>query len=92
VNRWRGQVGLPPVGESDLPALLKPLDVAGGKATLVDMTGQSPASGKKTRILAVSLPHGAQTWFFKITGDEGTVESQKAAFLKFVQTARLPNG
>jgi hypothetical protein len=92
VNRWRGQVGLPAATESQLPGLLTPLDVAGGKAMLVDMTGQSAETGKKTRIIAVSLPQGGSTWFFKMIGDEATVEGQKAAFLKFVQSTKPPNG
>jgi len=91
VNRWRGQIGLEPVEESQLAGLLAPLDVAGGKAMLVDMTGKSPEA-KKSRIIACLLPRGGNTWFFKMIGDESTVASQKAAFLKFVQSTRLPNG
>ena len=91
VNRWRSQISLQPVEEGQLAGLLAPLDVAGGKAMLVDMTGHSPDT-KKSRIIAVSLPRGGNTWFFKMIGDDTTVAGQKTAFLKFVQSTRLPNG
>ncbi len=40
VNRWRGQVGLDPIQDADLPKETKTLDVAGVKATLVNMVGK----------------------------------------------------
>ena len=92
VNRWRGQIGLNPVAESDLGALLSPLDVDGGKAMLIDMTGQGQEAGKKVRLIAVSLRKGENSWFFKIIGDEPVVAKQRAGFIHFVQSTRLPNG
>jgi hypothetical protein len=39
VNRWRGQIGLPPATEEDLGKLTREITVDGSKATLVDMVG-----------------------------------------------------
>lgn len=39
VNRWRGQIGLRPIGEPALAKVSRPLKVDGGPATLVDMQG-----------------------------------------------------
>lgn len=39
VNRWRGQIGLKPIGEVALAKVTQPLKVEGGPATLVDMKG-----------------------------------------------------
>src|ERR1051326_477895 len=39
LTRWRGQLKLPPPEEADLEKLTTPLDVPGGKAILVDMSG-----------------------------------------------------
>jgi hypothetical protein len=39
VNRWRGQMLLPPITESQLPTETTTLDLAGGQATLVNLLG-----------------------------------------------------
>jgi hypothetical protein len=47
VNRWRGQIGLRPIQESELGPISKKLQLACGPVTLVDMTnsGSEIASG-----------------------------------------------
>lgn len=92
VNRWRGQVGLDPIGEGDLDKSVASLDVNGGKAMLVDVKGKSPKTGKETRLIGVILPREGETWFYKLMGDGAVAGSQKDAFLKFVQSARYSNG
>ena len=91
VNRWRGQLGLPPVEEPELEKLVKPLDAPAGKATLVDMTGTDRKTGQPARLIGAILPRGGQTWFFKMLGDAQVAEREKAAFLKFIQSTKLPN-
>jgi len=87
VNRWRAQIGLQPLPESELASALQSIDVAGGKATLVDL---SNPDGKFPRLAAVIVPRGTNTWFFKLTGDAPVVGQEKAAFVKFVQTVTFP--
>ena len=89
VNRWRGQVGLAPLATADAEKQASSLDVLGGKAMLVDMTGDK--EGRKTRLAAVIVPREGQTWFYKLMGDAALAEREKAAFIKFVQSARYPN-
>ena len=91
VNRWRKQVNLPEVGLADLSTVVSALDVVGGKAMLVDMSGQDSKTSKKARLVGVILPQGNRTWFYKLMGDEGVAEKEKAAFVKFVQTAKHPH-
>jgi hypothetical protein len=91
VNRWRGQVGLEPVREQDLGQCSAPLELPEGKATLVDVSGTNPRTGKKARLIGAIVPRGGQTWFFKLVGDLPVAEQEKAAFIKFVQSARYPN-
>jgi hypothetical protein len=88
INRWRGQLGLAPVGEGDLEQLARPLDVPGAKAIVVDMSGTDVKTGQPARMLAVMVPQGEQSWFFKLMGDPTVVEKEKAAFLQFVQTTK----
>jgi hypothetical protein len=85
VNRWRGQLGLAPWSESDLNQSVTALDVAGGKASLVDLNGQDAKTGQPTRLVGVMVPQSGQTWFYKLMGDAQVVENQKAAFTQFVQ-------
>lgn len=61
VNRWRGQVFLPPLTEAELAASLKEVSLGGeDKASVVDIVGP------KGRILGALIPvAGGQTWFFK---------------------------
>jgi len=84
VNRWRGQLGLPAISE----ILTTPLEVAGGKADLVDFAGTDARSGQPARLVGALVPQGDQTWFYKLMGDEKIVEAQKSAFVKFVQSVK----
>jgi hypothetical protein len=81
VNRWRGQLGLPPMAD----ILTTPIEVANGKAQLVDMSGTDARTGQPTRLVGVIVPQSGQTWFYKLMGDAKVVESQKDAFTKYVQ-------
>ena len=99
VNRWRGQVGLPPVGADELDKTCGSLDVPGGKATLVDVKGNksvsmsgSASTGKETRLIGVIWPRNGETWFYKMMGDAAAAASQKEAFLKFIQSVHYQNG
>ena len=90
VNRWRGQIGLDPVDETGLAKVTTSLDVTGGQATFVDLTG-TDATGQPTRLVAAIVPMGNQTWFYKLLGDEKIVAREKDAFTKLVQTTRYSN-
>jgi len=87
VNRWRAQIGLPPIEESALATVTQSIDVAGGKATVVDL---SNPDGVPTRLVAVIVPRRANTWFYKMVGDTTVVAQEDAAFVKFVQTVTYP--
>lgn len=87
VNRWRGQLSLERIQAADLAKLAVPIDGLDEKATLVDIKS---ADGK-TRMIVATIPRDGQTWFYKMMGDEATVAREKAALIKFVQSARYPN-
>ena len=89
-NRWRGQAGLKPVGEEAMKKELGEIEVAGIKARYADVSG---AGGeKRRRILGVVLPHGGDTWFFKMDGPASLVEKQKPVFEAFVKSVRFDGG
>jgi len=91
LNRWRGQLGLKPVGQAEAEKLVASLDVMGGKAMLVDMNGQNPQTGQKVRLISAIVSREGMTWFYKLMGDEAAAEREKEAFIKFVQSVRYPN-
>lgn len=77
INRWRGQLGLPPATDIKSAGITS----YGGDSTVVDITNEA----KTDRMISVIVPAGASTWFFKLRGNPATVESQRAAFEKFVK-------
>jgi hypothetical protein len=83
VNRWRGQVGLPPLTDDQIAALAEKITVAGQPADLYDLTGGAQ------RILGVILHRDDTAWFFKVTGDADLVEKQKPAFFSFLKTLQF---
>src|SRR6185436_15915682 len=85
VNRWRQQLGLGAVSEAEVGNSLTSVDVSGGKATLVDMTGKDAKTGEPARLIAAIVPRQGQTWFFKLMGDAKVVEREKDAFTSFVR-------
>lgn len=87
INRWRGQLGLAPAADATTDSL----DLPGGKASVVDFTGTDARSGKPARLIGVIVPHGSQTWFYKLMGDPDLVAQQTAAFKQFVQSAKYPD-
>jgi len=91
LNRWRGQLSLEPVDESEFTKLTTSIDVLGGKATLVDMKGTDGKTGKPARMIAAMVPRKEKTWFYKLMGDDKSVAQEKESFTKFVQTVRYPN-
>jgi hypothetical protein len=85
VNRWRGQLQLPPLEASALSSALTTLDFNGLHADVVELAG---ASGQ--RVLGAIVPAQGATWFFKLTGPDALVAREKAAFLAFLQTVKAP--
>jgi len=97
VNRWRGQVGLAPITEEDLPKEGQAVTVGDSQAVLYDMTG-TPAEANgmtvisadgKGRILAVGLHREDMMWFFKATGDANSVGFQKDNFIGFLKSLQF---
>ena len=86
VNRWRGQIQLPPLAAAELSSATAHLDVNGLHLTTVDFTGGPPA--KPQRVIGAIIPVGNATWFFKLSGPAALVGREQAAFATFLQTIR----
>jgi len=89
VNRWRGQIQLPPLAATELASATNHLDVNGLHLTTVDFTGGS--SSTPQRVLGAIIPVANATWFFKLSGPASLVGREQAAFAAFLQSIRAPS-
>jgi hypothetical protein len=82
VNRWRGQLQLPPV--PDLTGALQPFEANGLHMLVFEGANQG------ARMIGVIVPRSGEKWFFKFTGPDALVAREKPAFLDFLKTVRAP--
>jgi hypothetical protein len=101
VNRWRGQVALPPQPDDVLQNSAETVQAGGQPAQLYDIAGINSMNGETNRIIGVIQHRDGTTWFFKMTGDDSLVEQQKPVLVDFLKTlsfgslqtqAQLPPG
>jgi hypothetical protein len=84
VNRWRNQVHLAPVDDNGLATLTEKVDLSGGlTGTVVDL------KGTPDRILAVVVPKGDRTWFFKLKASDPLVSRERDGFIAFVKSVKF---
>jgi len=89
VNRWRAQVGLPPLAETEIRNLAEPVPIAGTPGRLFDIAGTPPGQDQTTRLLAAVLDRHGTAWFFKMMGNAPLVAAQKPAFIEFLRSVRF---
>jgi len=90
INRWRGQVGLPDATPDQLSRDIREINLAGTKASFIDLIGPESAP-RRERIVGIVLPRGNMTWFFKMRGPADQVERQLTAFQAFVESVKFNN-
>jgi hypothetical protein len=83
VNRWRGQIGLPPIGDADLAGCVTQITAGPKTLKVID------ATGPQNRCTAGWVSHGGETWFFKFTGPDALVGAEKAKFTAFLESIRF---
>lgn len=87
VNRWRGQIQLAPMTDKEIAGAIVRLEQHGLKIGVIEMA--NPAAATPTRVLGAFVPHAGSTWFFKLSGPDGLVAAEKAAFFEFVKSVRV---
>jgi hypothetical protein len=86
VNRWRNQIGLPPLEEAALAKDRKTLKAPAGSVAIFDYTSEGK---EKTRLVAGILFAGGNSWFVKMVGDAGPVAASRADFVRLLESLRL---
>jgi hypothetical protein len=87
LNRWRGQINLPPVSQAEFEAAAQRIERNGLRMTVVDLVGTGPNA---QRILGAMIPYGGATWFVKLIGPDALVANEKPAFTAFLETIQAP--
>jgi hypothetical protein len=86
VNRWRNQIGLPPLDEAGMSTDRKLLKTAAGELSVYDFSSEGT---KKTRTIAGLASVQGNTWFLKMTGDAEAVATAGPAFLDLLGSVHL---
>ncbi|HEY6006141.1 MAG TPA: hypothetical protein VIV57_24890 [Anaeromyxobacter sp.] len=86
VNRWRNQIGLPPIDEAGLATARKVIQTKAGPLKIYDFTN----GGKDgSRVVAGLTESGGNTWFVKLSGDAGSVGAARDDFMKLLRSLRF---
>jgi len=83
VNRWRQQIGLPPMTPASIATQVSELKSPDTTFSVVDMAGAN------ARTLAAWTRRDGHVWFIKATGPNTAVEKEKSNFVKFIQSVRF---
>ena len=86
VNRWRGQLNLPPADEATLARERQIVRSRAGEVALYDFTAEGAT---RTRTVAGLTSIGSSTWFLKMTGDEPAVAAARKDFIRLLESLRL---
>jgi hypothetical protein len=85
VNRWRGQIGLPPLDEAALAAARKAVRSKAGPIAVYDFTSEGAA---KTRLIAALTTASGSTWFVKMVGGAAEVRAASGDFNHLIESLR----
>lgn len=85
VNRWRGQIGLPPLDDAGLSAARKTVPTKAGPLRVYDFTSEAA----RKRLVAGLTELSGSTWFVKMTGDAEAVGAARNDFMKLLGSLRV---
>lgn len=102
VNRWRGQVNLPPLEQAALQATLEPFTAGTLSGQIIDLLGTTASGAASmtsggatssapvpTHIIGAVLTDGTTSWFIKATGTPAVIDPHKDAIVAFAKSFRL---
>lgn len=92
VNRWRREVGQPPIDEAAVEEL-PTVEMMGREAILVEAQGDFAGMGRDAlpgaRLLGVICPMPDSTVFVKMTGPDEEVADERERFIAFCRSMRV---
>ena len=88
VDRWRGEIGLPPTDESELAKMAEKVTISGKDGIFVAM--ESPAGHEPLEAtLAAMCERDGQVWFFKMKGPRDTVMAERERFMEWLKSIQF---
>ena len=84
VNRWRSQLGLPPVEEGALAASRQVVKAKAGAISVFEL-----ANAGSRMVVGLLTTADGNTWFLKLMGEDAPVGQAKPDFLKLLGTLTL---
>lgn len=89
VNRWRGQLQMPPIDQTTLESAATPLKIDGRSGISVELIG--PAKGGEQQAIYGAIIDAAppSKWFVKMTGDATIAFRERERFLAFVTSLKF---
>lgn len=85
VNRWEGQLGLPPTPAGELANVARRITVGSIDGARVDLS----SADKTRRLLGVILAAPGQLWIFKLMGPSTVVDAQQSSFDAFISSVHF---
>jgi hypothetical protein len=83
INRWRGQIGLPPLDRNAVSSQIAPLKTADTTFSTTDIVGA------KGRTIAAWTRHDGLALIYKATGPNAAVEKEKPNVVNFIESVRF---
>lgn len=84
VNRWRNQIGLPPIADHELDGMLHQREIDDTRGFSVTLDAGTDGA---LAMIVTALYRGVEgTWFCKMTGPRDTVLTQATAYETFMQS------
>lgn len=91
LNRWRGQVGLPPLEDpAEIAKSVRAFTVSGSEGIALELYAPEGQPDKAMRVVLVEK-EGAN-WFFKLAGPRELVKAQAKAFETFMASVKIKAG
>lgn len=96
VNRWRNQLGQPPIDDAALEQTAQTVKTSFGQGIAVEIEGLAPGANaaKDGGMIGVIADKDNDAWFFKMRGNAALTANEKEHFIAWVQTvapAATPN-
>jgi len=89
INRWRGQLGIPPTDAEQLQSLLTKVKVSGLDADFVELIAPAPAGEQGAILGVVAKQASGSSIFIKFTGGAPLAQRERERFMKFVGSIRF---
>jgi len=85
LNRWRGQLQLPPIAATELAAQVEAVAGPAGNWVVTNLTGTVSGKGA-SGMLGAWLRQPTEVWFVKLTGPADLVQAQASNFRSFLNS------